>query len=102
MALISLEPILNVKKHLHQTQTILDECKYDAKNIKRNNRTRRIDYGFEKSSSDESDNEPESEIDNGLKMMNLKSLLLNLIIKNLKSLLKNLIKLSMLNQKTLF
>ena len=60
LSLIKLVSILGVKETLYYSQTLLEECKYDVKNIKGN---RRIDYDFEKSSSDKSDNEPESETD---------------------------------------
>ena len=41
LSLIKLESILRVKETLYYSQTLLEECKYDVKNIKEN---RGIDY----------------------------------------------------------
>ena len=57
LSLIKLETIIRSEETLYYPQTILKECKYDLKNIKR---SRLITDEFEKNPSDESDNEPET------------------------------------------
>ena len=57
LSLIKLESILRTKGNSYFLQVFLEECNYDVKEIKRN---RQIDYDFEKSSSDESHNKPDS------------------------------------------
>ena len=60
--MIKLESTIRSEETLYYPQTILEECKYDVKNIKR---SRRITDEFEKSASDESDNEPDSDSNDG-------------------------------------
>ena len=62
LSLIKSESIIRSGENLCYPQKILEECKYDVKNIKR---SRSISDEFEKSASDESGNEPESESDDG-------------------------------------
>ena len=57
---IRIESILRTSEPKYHPQVFLEECKYEVKNIRR---IKRIDYGFEKSSSDESENEPDSDAD---------------------------------------
>ena len=60
--MIKLESIIRSEENLSYPQTILEECKYDVKNIRRN---RHITDEFETSASDESDNEPDTSSDDG-------------------------------------
>ena len=53
--------VIKAKKNYYP-QTLLEECKYEQERIKIENLT---DDGLEKSESYESDNEIESDIDNG-------------------------------------
>ena len=62
LSLIKLESVIRSEEFLHYPQTTLKECKYDVKNIKKN---RHITDELERSASDESDNEPETECDSG-------------------------------------
>ena len=96
MSLIRLESVINSEKDLYYPQTILEECKYDVKNIRRN---RRITDELEKSASDESDKSLILNLMMELMMMMMtmmKSILGNLKIKNLMNLkimsLKSLLK----------
>ena len=52
-----LDSVIKVNKKYYP-QTLLEECKY---NIKKNKMENRVDDDFESSSSDESDSEPDSE-----------------------------------------
>ena len=63
MPQIKLESINRSRESLYHHQFFLGECKYEVKNIKNVRRIRRIDFDSEKSSSDKSDNEPESDAD---------------------------------------
>ena len=62
MSLIKLESIIRSEENLCYPQKILEECKYDVKNVKR---SRSITDEFGKSASNESDNEIENESDDG-------------------------------------
>ena len=53
LSIIMLDSVVKAKKKYYP-QTLLEECKYEPKKIKRENLT---DDDWEKSSSDESDNE---------------------------------------------
>ena len=56
LSIIMLDSVVKAKKK-HYPQTLLEECKYEPKNIKMENL---IDNDLEKSSSDESDNEADN------------------------------------------
>ena len=58
LSMIMLESFLRIKEYCYHPQTFLEQCKHDVNNIKR---SRCIDYDFDKSSSDQSDNVPDSE-----------------------------------------
>ena len=62
LALIRLESILNVRENVYYSQTYLEECKYDIKDVKR---SMRITDELKRSLPDESDNMPEEETDSG-------------------------------------
>ena len=61
LSIIMLDSVIKAKKKYYP-QTLLEECKYEQKRIKIENL---IDDDLEKSESDESDSETESDIDNG-------------------------------------
>ena len=56
-----LDSVIKAKKKYYP-QTLLEECKYEQERIKIENL---VDDDLEKSESDESDSETESDIDNG-------------------------------------
>ena len=60
LSIIMLDSVIKAKKKYYP-QTLLEECKYEQKRIKIENL---IDDDLEKSESDESDSETESDIDN--------------------------------------
>ena len=60
LSIIMLHSIIKAKNK-YCPQTLLEECKYEQERIKMENFT----YNLEKSESDESDSETESDIDNG-------------------------------------
>ena len=60
LSIIMLDSVIKWKKRYYP-QTLLEECKYEQERIKIENFT----YNLEKSESDESDSETESDIDNG-------------------------------------
>ena len=60
MSLIILESVIRTEEKKYFPQTFLEECKYEEKNFKRYNR---IEYDFDRSSSDESDSELDSEFE---------------------------------------
>ena len=62
LVIIKLESIIRAEENLYYPQTMLEECKYDVNDIKRN---RQITKDFERSTSDESDTEPDNELDDG-------------------------------------
>ena len=53
LSLIMLESVFRTKEDYYYPQTFLEECNHKIKDIKR---IKRIDYYFDKNSSDESDN----------------------------------------------
>ena len=59
LSIIMLDSVIKAKKKYYP-QTLLEECKYEQERIKIENFT----YNLEKSESDESDSETESDIDN--------------------------------------
>ena len=61
LSIIMLDSVIKANKKYYP-QTLLEECKYEQERIKIENLT---DDGLEKSESYESDNEIESDIDNG-------------------------------------
>ena len=63
MPQLKLESISRTREPKYYPQVFLEECRYKFKNIRR---ARRINYGFEKSSSEESENEPKSDADDGV------------------------------------
>ena len=56
LVLIRLESILNVRENVYYSQTYLEECKYDVKDVKR---SMSITDELKRSLPDESDNMPE-------------------------------------------
>ena len=58
LSLIMLESVFRTKEDCYYPQTFLEECNCKIKDIQK---IKRIDYYFDKNSSDESDNEPDSE-----------------------------------------
>ena len=60
ITLTMLESVFRTNKEYYYPQIFIEECKYEEKTIKTN---KRIDYDFDKSSFDESDNEPDDETD---------------------------------------
>ena len=61
LSIIMLDSVIKAKKKYYP-QTLLEECKYEQERIKIENL---VDDDLEKSESDESDSETESDIDNG-------------------------------------
>ena len=59
LSIIMLDSVIKAKKKLH-SQTLLEECKYEPKKIKMENL---INEDLKKSSSDESDNDSNDEIE---------------------------------------
>ena len=62
LPLIRLESITRTGENIYYPNTILEECYYEIKEIKK---TRRITKNFEKSAFNESDNEPYTSSDDG-------------------------------------
>ena len=96
MSLIRLESVINSEKDLYYPQTILEECKYDVKNIRRN---RCITDELEKSASDESDKSIILSLMMELMMMMIMMTMMNSILGNLK--IKNLMNLKIMSLKSL-
>ena len=76
LSIIMLDSVIKAKKKYYP-QTLLEECKYEPKEIKMENL---IDDDFEKSSSDESG----SESDNDKQNLTMKKIMMNLMNNLLK------------------